>query len=138
MFNDYFSKHCTAIDNNSSIPANINFETEERLATFEICSGDIVKIIRPLDSNKVRGHDGISIRMIKICVSSIWKPLASLFRNCVETECFPKEWKKANIVPVHKLMVNNWSKIIDQYLYCLFVLKFLKKWYLTCFLNLRS
>ena len=31
--------------------------------------------------------------------SSISKPL---FRNCHENECFPKEWKKANIVPVHK------------------------------------
>ena len=25
-----------------------------------------------------------------------------LFRNCFENECFPKEWKKANIEPVHK------------------------------------
>ena len=30
------------------------------------------------------------------------KPLAVLFRNCLESECFPKEWKKANIVPAHK------------------------------------
>ena len=30
----------------STIPANISFETEEWLPTFEICSGDIVKIIK--------------------------------------------------------------------------------------------
>ena len=30
----------------STIPANISFETEERLFTFEICSGDFVKIIK--------------------------------------------------------------------------------------------
>ena len=40
--------------------------------------------------------------MIKMCASSSAKPLAILFRNCLESECFPKEWKKANIVPVHK------------------------------------
>ena len=40
--------------------------------------------------------------MIKICASSISKPLAILFRNCLESECFPKEWKKVNIVPAHK------------------------------------
>ena len=133
LFNDYFSKQCTTIDN--SIPANINFETEESLSTFEICSGDIVKIIRSMDPNKAHGHDERSIRMIKICAFSISKPLAILFRNCLESKCFPKEWTKANIVPVHKKMINNWSKIIGQYLYCISVLKFLKKWYLTRFLN---
>ena len=43
-----------------------------------------------------------NVRMIKMCASSTGKPLAILFRNCLESECFPKEWKKANIVPVHK------------------------------------
>ena len=130
FFNDYFSKQCTIIDSNSSIPANISFETDERLSTFEICSSDIVKIIRSLDSNKAHGHDEISIRMIKICASSISKPLAILFRNCLESECFPKEWKKGNIVPVHKkhdkqLIKNYWpvsllpicSKIFEKVIF---------------------
>ena len=102
MFNDYFSKQCTTIDNNSAIPANTSFVTEERLSTFEIYPGDIIKIIRSLDPNKAHGHDEITIRIIKMCASSIAKPVAILFRNCLESECFPKEWKKANIVPVHK------------------------------------
>ena len=46
LFNGYFSKQSTTIDNNSSIPANISFENYERLSTFEICSDDIVKILR--------------------------------------------------------------------------------------------
>ena len=135
LFNDYFSKQCMIIYNNSSIPANISFETDcllwNRLSTFEICSAHIVKIIRSLDL-KAHGYDKISIHMIKICTSSISKPL---FRNCLGGECFPKEWKKTNIVPVHKKIISNWSKSIDQYHYCQFVLKVLKKWYLTCFLN---
>ena len=73
LFNDYFSKQCTTIDNNSAIPANTSFVTEERLSTFEICPGDIVKIIRSLDPNKAHGHDEITIRMIKMCASSIAK-----------------------------------------------------------------
>ena len=44
LFNDYFSKQCTTIDNNSAIPANTS-------------SGDIVKIIRSLDRNEDHGHD---------------------------------------------------------------------------------
>ena len=40
--------------------------------------------------------------MIKMCTSSIAIPLAILLSNCLESECFPKEWKKASIVLVHK------------------------------------
>ena len=43
-----------------------------------------------------------TIHMIKVCASLISKPLAILFRKCLESECFPKERKKANIVPVYK------------------------------------
>ena len=135
FFNDYFSKQCTTIGNNSAIPANTSFVTEERLSTIEICPGDIVKIIRSLNPNKAHGHDEITIRMIKMCASSTAKPLAILFRNCLESEFFPKEGKKANIVPIHKKMTNSLSKIIDQYHYCQFVLTFLKKLFLTRFLN---
>ena len=84
---------CTTIGNNSSIPANISFEIEKSLYTFEICSDDIVKVIRSLNLSKVHGHDGISIRMIKICASSISKPPVIIFRNCFENECLLKEWK---------------------------------------------
>ena len=69
LFNDYFSKQCTAIDNNSAIPAITSFVTEERLSTFEICPGGIVKIIRSLDANKAYGHDEITIHMIKTSAS---------------------------------------------------------------------
>ena len=55
-----------------------------------------------MDPNKAYGHDEITMNMIKVCASSIAKPLAILLRNCLKSECFPKEWKKANIVTVHK------------------------------------
>ena len=66
-----------------------------------------------MDSNKGHEHNEISIRIIKLCSSSVSKPLAILFRNCLESECFPKEWKKANIVPVHK---KHDKKLIKIYL----------------------
>ena len=40
--------------------------------------------------------------MMKAYGSSVLKPLVSLYRNCFENVCFPKEWEKASIVPVHK------------------------------------
>ena len=47
-------------------------------------------------------HDMISIRMIKICETSICRPLKLIFQSSLESGKFPNEWKKANLVPVHK------------------------------------
>lgn len=68
MFNYDFS---LTEDNNSTIPENMTFETEERLSTFKICSDDIVKFIRTLILNKAHGHDDIFIRAKKTYTSPI-------------------------------------------------------------------
>ena len=70
--------------------------------TLDFSSNNIEKIIQNLDPNKDHGHDKISIRMIKICGKLICKPLQLLFNQCIDTSSFPLEWKKANIVPIHK------------------------------------
>ena len=120
LFNDYFSQQCTTVDNDSSIPPNITFATEQKLSTLEFCTDDIVKITKSLDPNKAHGHDEISIRMIKLCATSIAKPLSILFRNCFENQCFPKERKKDNIVPVHKKndkqLIKNYRPVSLKYL----------------------
>ena len=100
------------VDNDSSIPPNITFATEQKLSPLEFCTDDIVKIIKSLDPNKAHGHDEISIRMIKLCATSISKPLSILFINCFKNQCFPNEWKKANIVPVYK---KNDKQLIKNY-----------------------
>ena len=40
--------------------------------------------------------------MLKICGSAIYEPLAIIFKQCVDTGIFSSEWKKGNIVPIHK------------------------------------
>ena len=44
----------------------------------------------------------ISIRTIKICDISICRPLILIFQSFLESGKFTTEWKKANVVPVHK------------------------------------
>ena len=102
LFNNFFAKQRTPISNNSTVPVSINFVFRERLSSLEFCVDDIVEIIRSLDQNEAHGHDEISIRMIKLCSSSISKLLHLIFRNCLETESLLKQWKKANIILVHK------------------------------------
>ena len=43
-----------------------------------------------------------SIGMIKICDTSICRPLKLIFQPCLESGKFATEWRKANVVPVHK------------------------------------
>ena len=40
--------------------------------------------------------------MLKVCGSSIYKPLELISNQYLETDVFPSEWKKSNIVPIHK------------------------------------
>ena len=62
----------------------------------------ILKLIQGLNSNKAHGNGGISIRMLKICGPSVIKPLSLLFNTCQRDGVFPNDWKKANVIPVHK------------------------------------
>ena len=44
----------------------------------------------------------ISIQMLKLCGPSLCKPLSIIFKLCLRQMKFPMEWKKANVVPIHK------------------------------------
>ena len=102
LFNIFFSKQCSLIPNNSSLPADVNYITDKRLSTVTFSARDIRKIIQNLDSNKAHGHDNLSIRMLKICGDSICLPLEMIFKQALLTGMFPSEWKKGNIFPIHK------------------------------------
>ena len=76
--------------------------THNRLSSVRFCQDDITKIIQKLDPNKAHGYYKISIHILKICGSSIYKHLELVFKQCNETGVFPSEWKNGNIVPIHK------------------------------------
>ena len=112
LFNDFFKEQCRPNTNGSSLPNNQTIEIVNRLSDINIDTDTIIKLIRSLDPNKAHGCDGISIRMLKLCATSISKPLHILFNNSVRNECFPNEWKKANVILVHK---KGDSQIIKNY-----------------------
>ena len=90
------------ISNSSELPLNLHYATEKCLNTLNFSNNDIEKIIQNLDPNKAHGHDKRSIRVINICGKSICKPLQLIFNQYIGTGSFPLEWKKANVVAVHK------------------------------------
>ena len=74
--------------------------------SIDISIEQVSNIIKKLDPNKAHGHDKISIRMLKLCGDSINSPLATIFKNCLNERIFPNDWKKANVVPIHKIMIS--------------------------------
>ena len=59
-------------------------------------------IIKKFNTSKAHGWDKILIRMIKLCSKTIAVPLKLIFRSMVEVGVFPGDWKKRNVVPIHK------------------------------------
>ena len=66
LFNSFFSKQCSIIDNGGKLPSNLVYHTDEKLSDIVFNSDDIGKIISGLDPKKAHGHDMVSIRMLKM------------------------------------------------------------------------
>ena len=90
LFNFFFSKQCSFIPNNSSLPADTDYIPDKRLSPIAY----IAKIIQNFNSKKAHGHDNISILMLKICGDSICVPLEIIFKQAL--------LRKGYIVPIYK------------------------------------
>ena len=90
------------MSDNSVLPTDLPQLTNKCLDSIHFSRSDIAKIISHLYPHKPYGHDMLNIRMIKLCGNSIYKPLSVIFSDCLNEVKFPHEWKKANVVPVHK------------------------------------
>lgn len=58
--------------------------------------------LRSLDPAKGPGPDGIPAYFLRRTAAEICKPLTIIYNKCITEGVFPKEWKRANITPVHK------------------------------------
>ena len=76
------------------VPTHMQYLTNNCLPSVTFFQDDIAKISQNLDSGKAHGDNNISIHMLKICGSAIYKPLTMTFKQCVDTAIFPSEWNK--------------------------------------------
>ena len=67
IFHDFFVKQCQPIANNSILPTNQIFYTQNRLRDLDIDCWKVLRLINGLNPHKAHSHDGISIRMVKLC-----------------------------------------------------------------------
>ena len=69
---------------------------------FNISSEIIFQLIKNIDSYKAHEYDQISVKALKLCAPTIYKPLTLLLENSLASGHFPDAQKKSNIIPVHK------------------------------------
>ena len=94
------------------MPSKITKKTDNSLYSVKFSAENILQIINKLDSNKAHGHDAISIRMLKICGSFVFRPLQIIYKSCLHRGKFPQELQKANVLPVHK---KNDKQLVKNY-----------------------
>ena len=83
LFNDFFGNQCFLIINSNVLPSVPFKRAENVISSINFDSDDIAKIIQKLDPNKAHGHDMISIRVLKLCGNSAYKPLQLIFESCI-------------------------------------------------------
>ena len=91
LFNEFFSKQCQPLKNNSTLPKSNRYHTESRLNDITFGNEKLLKIIQSLDANKAHGYDGVSIRMLELSSPSIIKPLSNVFQNFLKSGTFPDD-----------------------------------------------
>ena len=69
---------------------------------MSLLKGDILKIMKSLDSNNVHNYDMISIRIIKICNRSVYKALNMVSKINLKSGKMLRECKKGNLAQSHK------------------------------------
>ena len=70
-FNTFFASQCTSVSKNSALPLVPTPVTNASLSSISLNDQDILKIIHSVNVNKAHSYDDISIKLLKICDSSI-------------------------------------------------------------------
>ena len=98
LFNEFFFDQFTR-PSDYSIP--IDFTTGNSF-DIDFNSNKVEALLTNINTNKAMGPDGIHGKILKNCAKSLSVPLSILFRSSYYSGKLPKDWKMANVVPVHK------------------------------------
>ena len=102
LFKSFFANQSSLVRNSSALPFDFELFTDKSLSNITFADNDTGRIIRSLDPKLTVIHD-----KYPICGDSINKPLGLIFRACLEHGIFPQNWKKTNLVLIHKKTTSN-------------------------------
>ena len=98
LFNQYFSEQFSS---RSDYKLNIDWSNDSSF-NIDFCHRKIRKLLLKINPNKACGPDGIHGKILKNCAVSLAYPLSLMFKLSYNSGSLPKDWKLANVVPVHK------------------------------------
>ena len=87
-FNAFFASQCTPVPNNSTLPLVTTPITNASLSSISFNDQDILNVIHSLNINKAHWYDDLSIRLLKICDSTIVKPFVNNFQELFAERVF--------------------------------------------------
>ena len=75
---------------------------EARLSAFNITCEDVSNVIHRLNANSSPGPDNIPNRLLIESHDVILPSITRFFNNLLRSDTIPNDWKKSNIVAIHK------------------------------------
>lgn len=96
----------------SSMPRNTSITGNKgnELYSIQASIDEVTKALRAIDPNKAYGPDQIPGRLLKECASESVPSPTQLINLSLRTGQVPKEWKRANIVPIFKKGRKRWCE----------------------------
>lgn len=99
--NDFFVSISSVDDSNIALPAFYS-KTNISIDMIVINESEVSDVLKILQTNKACGNDLISHRMLKGTVTTVSKPLATIFNRSINESQYPSAWKLANVIPLFK------------------------------------
>ena len=62
----------------------------------------VLEVLKSLKNSSSPGPDEISKRVLKEVACEACEPLSTLFNKSMRSGALPMDWKRANVVPIHK------------------------------------
>lgn len=101
-FNDFFQRNFRQPSSQykaSDTEISSHYNT---IHSIQVTEQYVLKLIANVDATKGAGTDKIPPTFFINCANSLAVPIALIFNRCLRDGYFPKIWKQAHIVPVHK------------------------------------
>ena len=126
LFNKYFCSVFlpTTYGLNNSEYITSSSITDMEISQIEVTVDEVIERLSELDTTKACGPDKIPARLLKECSEQIAPSLCSLFNHSLSIGQIPREWKSADVTPIHKKILKRMQKIIALYPYSQLLAKF--------------
>ena len=77
-------------------------ERETRMLEFRVNKQEVMKLMKELKERKALDPDGVSGFILKECRNQLVVPIYDIIKCSIVTGKVPREWKRADIIPIYK------------------------------------